>query len=164
MTEKTYIEINLEKQTLCLRDSINIYKQYPVSTAKNGAGEVMDSECTPRGKHRVAEKIGASAKTNTVFVGRKDTGEIYTAALRTESPDRDWILTRILWLSGCESGQNQGANVDSYDRYIYIHGTPDDVDMNTPGSRGCVRMRNLDIIELFDLVKEGTEVNIFEKL
>lgn len=162
MTDKNLIEINLGQQTLCLKDAQTTVKQYSVSTAKNGAGELMDSECTPRGRHLIAEKIGTDAEINSVFVGRVNTGEIYSPALRAQSPDRDWILTRILWLSGCQPEYNQGGKVDSHDRYIYIHGTPDDVDMGKPGSRGCVRMRNSDIIELFDLVEVGTGVQITE--
>ncbi len=122
----------------------------------------MDSECTPRGQHVIAEKIGAGCEVNAVFVGRQATEELYTPELRRNNPGRDWILTRILWLRGCEPGRNQGGMVDSYNRYIYIHGTPDDVDMNKPGSRGCIRLRNRDIIDLFDRVDEGTAVNILE--
>ena len=102
---------------------------------------MMDSECTPRGNHIIADKIGNNAKVNTVFVGRKPTGEIYTPKLHKQFPDRDWILTRILWLRGTEPGCNLGGKVDSYDRYIYIHGSPDTVEMGKPGSRGCIRMK-----------------------
>lgn len=158
-----YIEISIEEQTLTLFDKGNQIKEYPVSTAKNGSGELMDSECTPCGAHIIAEKIGAAAAENTVFVGRNTTGEIYEPTLRELHPERDWILTRILWLSGTEEGKNKGGKVDSHDRYIYIHGSPDDVDMGQPGSRGCVRMRNQDIIELFDLIEVGTEVVINDK-
>lgn len=157
-----WIEINLTTQTLSLMSEDDSIKQYPVSTAKNGAGEMMDSECTPRGKHIIAEKIGANSQVNTVFIGRQASGEIYEPELRKTQPDRDWILTRILWLRGSEPGRNLEGKVDSYDRHIYIHGTPDDVDMNVPGSHGCVRLRNQDIIDLFDQVKEGTPVNITE--
>lgn len=135
---------------------------YPVSTAKNGPGEQQDSECTPRGQHIIAEKIGTGCPVGTVFVSRQPTGEIYSPQLKEKEPERDWILTRILWLRGEESGFNHGAGVDSYNRYIYIHGSPDDVVMGTPGSRGCIRMRNRDVIELFDLVDAGTPVNISE--
>ena len=162
MNKDKRIEINLSSQTLCLLENDELIKQYPVSTAKNGAGEIMESECTPRGHHLIAEKIGAGCEANTIFVGRRASGEIYDSLLREKFPERDWILTRILWLRGTEPGRNLGDNVDSYDRYIYIHGTPDDVDMNICGSHGCVRIRNLDIIELFDLVDEGTAINITE--
>jgi lipoprotein-anchoring transpeptidase ErfK/SrfK len=162
-----HIQISISAQLLTLLDGEETIKQYLISTAKNGAGEEMDSECTPRGKHIVSEKIGADCEPNSVFIGRMPTGEIYEPALRELHPERDWILTRILWLSGEEQGknkgQNKGKNLDSHDRYIYIHGTPDDVLMGRPGSRGCIRMRNAEIIELFELVDVGTEVIICEK-
>ncbi len=163
MNQGKYIEVNISKQTLSLFEGDAVIKQYTISTAKIGPGEQMDSECTPRGKHLIREKIGAGCVANTVFVGREPTGELYHPELREQFPDRDWILTRILWLSGCEAGKNKGGNVDSYDRYIYIHGGPDDLAMGVPGSRGCVRMRNDDMIELFDLVETETGVNIIEE-
>ena len=156
------IEISICNQRLRLSDDDNLLEEYIISTAKNGAGELMDSECTPRGKHMIAEKIGDDCELNTVFVGRQVTGEIYEPALRELHPQRDWILTRILWLSGEEPRKNKGGKVDSYRRYIYIHGSPDDVDMGRPGSRGCIRMRNKDVIELFDQVEVGIEVMIKE--
>lgn len=163
MNQDKHIEVNISRQTLTLLEGNDVIKQYTISTAKNGSGEQMDSECTPRGKHIIREKIGAGCEANTVFVGRQATGELYHPELREQFPDRDWILTRILWLSGCEAGRNKGGNVDSYDRYIYIHGGPDDVAMGAPGSRGCVRMQNDDMIELFDLVETETAVNIVEE-
>ncbi len=123
----------------------------------------MDSECTPRGKHIISEMIGKDCRMNTVFVGRVPTGEIYSPELRAQFPERDWILTRILWLSGCEESKNKGGNVDSHERYIYIHGSPEDIAMGVPGSRGCVRMHNKDIIELFELVDTETTVDIVEE-
>ncbi len=122
----------------------------------------MDSECTPRGEHMIAEKIGANCLENTVFVGRLPTGEMYEPALRELHPGRDWILTRILWLEGVEAGRNKGGNVDTYNRYIYIHGSPDDVEMGCPGSHGCIRMSNKDVVELFELVEAGDRVTIHE--
>ena len=163
MNQDKHIQVNISKQTLSLFEGDDVIKQYTISTAKNGPGEQMDSECTPRGKHLIREKIGAGCEANAVFVGREPTGELYHPELREQFPDRDWILTRILWLSGCEAGKNKGGNVDSYDRYIYIHGGPDDLAMGVPGSRGCVRMRNADMIELFDLVDTETGVNIVEE-
>ncbi len=157
-----HIQISISTQLLTLLDGEKTLKQYFVSTAKNGAGEEMDSECTPRGRHIIAEKIGADSEIDSVFVGRAPTGEIYESGLRELHPERDWILTRILWLSGEEEGKNKGQNLDSHDRYIYIHGSPDDVLMGQPGSRGCIRMRNSEIIELFELVDVGTEVTICE--
>jgi len=163
MNQDKHIEVNISKQTLRLFEGDDVIKQYTISTAKNGPGEQMDSECTPRGKHLIREKIGAGCEANTIFVGREASGEMYHPELREQFSDRDWILTRILWLSGCEEGKNKGGNVDSYDRYIYIHGGPDDLAMGVPGSRGCVRMRNTDVIELFNLVETETGVNIVEE-
>lgn len=134
--------------------------RYPVSTALNGVGEKSGSYCTPRGRHRIRAKIGANQPVNTVFVARRPTGEIYTPELGTQYPGRDWILTRILWLSGCEVGFNRLGSCDSMRRYIYIHGTPDSEKLGQPGSKGCVRMCNTDLLELFDLVSVNTEVQI----
>ena len=127
-----------------------------------GAGEREGSECTPRGRHVICAKIGAGAPLNAVFVGRQATGETWSPQLAAAFPDRDFILTRILWLDGCEEGRNRGGNVDTKRRYIYIHGTPDTETMGVPGSHGCIRMRNADVVALFDAVKEGTEVVIGE--
>jgi len=160
MSVEQHIEISLADQTLKLVQGDQMMREYTVSTAKNGPGEAMNSECTPLGEHVITEKIGDGEPANRVFVSREPTGEIYTPELRQQHPDRDWILTRILWLSGCEEGRNKGGDVDSHDRYIYIHGAPDDVAMGQPGSRGCIRMRNEDVIELFDLVAEATRVVI----
>ena len=157
------IEVSLSAQRLRLLDGDRVVlREYAVSTARAGPGERVDSGCTPRGRHAVAEKIGAGAAPGTVFVGRQPTGEIYSPELRRVHPQRDWILTRILWLAGSEPGVNQGGDVDTYRRYIYIHGAPDDVEMGRPGSAGCIRMRNADVIELFDLVGDGTPVLIVE--
>ena len=163
MTNNTiHLEISLPLQKLYLKKGEAVISEFPVSTACNGAGEQQDSECTPRGKHSIAEKIGHGCAANTVFVEREATGEIYNAELRRQFPGRDWILTRILRLRGEEPGVNQGGRVDTFDRYIYIHGTPDDTDMNIPGSHGCIRMRNQDVIALFDRIAVGTPVLILE--
>jgi lipoprotein-anchoring transpeptidase ErfK/SrfK len=157
----TSIQINIARQQLQLRcDSQAEPKLYAVSTAKNGAGERNGSFCTPRGRHIIRAKIGAGCPENTVFVGRRPTGELYTPELGKKDPGRDWILTRILWLSGCERGFNRLGDVDTMRRYIYIHGSPDSVTLGVPGSIGCVRMRNRDIVEIFDLVAPGTPVQI----
>jgi lipoprotein-anchoring transpeptidase ErfK/SrfK len=155
--------MNLSEQSLKLLKGSELLKLYPVSTARNGAGEMINSECTPRGRHVIAEKIGEDCALNTVFVGRKASGEIYNKELSVQYPDRDWILTRILRLRGCEEGRNLNGDVDSFDRYIYIHGTPDEVDISTPGSHGCIRLYNKHIVELFDLVDDSTPVNIVEE-
>lgn len=148
-------------QTLVLYDARGrrLFETH-VSTARNGVGERSNSERTPRGRHIVRARIGAGQPVNTVFVSRRPTGEVYSPALRTAYPDRDWILTRILWLSGLEPGNNRLGDVDTMQRYIYIHGCPDDDPMGVPSSRGCVKMRNSDIVFLFDRVTPGTPVLI----
>jgi lipoprotein-anchoring transpeptidase ErfK/SrfK len=155
------IAISIPAQTLELfGDDGRPLRRYSVSTGANGAGEENGSFCTPRGRHVIRARIGAGMPANAVFVQRRPTGEIYTPELGAQQPGRDWILTRILWLSGCESGYNRGGSCDTMRRYIYIHGTPDSIELGTPGSRGCVRMRNAELVELFDLVQVGTEVEI----
>ena len=134
----------------------------PVSTALNGVGEQSGSNCTPRGLHQVRAKIGDGLPEGAVLRGRRWTGEVWSEVLDAQFPGRDWILTRILWLSGCEPGRNRLGCVDTMRRYVYIHGSPDSAEMGTPGSHGCVRMRNADIIELFDRVPCYTEVEITE--
>jgi lipoprotein-anchoring transpeptidase ErfK/SrfK len=135
-------------------------RTWSVSTAKNGPGEKNGSFCTPRGRHIVRAKIGAGQPTGTVFVRRRPTGEVWTPELHARYPGRDWMLTRILWLSGKEPGFNRLGEVDTMRRYIYIHGSPDTAEMGKPGSIGCVRMRNRDIVELFDRVAPYTPVDI----
>lgn len=158
------IRISLPAQTLTLLDDAGgTLRTYSVSTAKNGPGERRGSHCTPRGRHVVRARIGAGAPPNTVFVGRRPTGEVWSPELAARHPGRDWILTRILWLSGCEPGFNRLGDVDTMRRYVYIHGTPDSMPMGVPGSIGCVRMRNADVIELFDLVAPRTPVVIHER-
>lgn len=156
------IQISIPTQTLQLSDdSGHLIRSYSISTAAKGAGEQNGSNCTPRGRHLIRAKIGAGAAPDTVFVRRRPTGERWTPEFAAANPGRDWILTRILWLSGCEQGFNRLGCVDTMRRYIYLHGSPDSVPMGTPGSIGCVRMRNADIIELFDLVPVYTQVEIF---
>ncbi len=157
------IEISLAEQQLRLLNAQGeAVASYSVSTALNGPGEQKDSGCTPRGVHVVRARIGNGAPVNSVFVGRRATGEIWSPELAAQYPDRDWILTRILWLSGTEQGFNRLGAVDSMQRYIYIHGTPDDQPMGVPCSHGCVRMRNQDVLALFDAVPVGTPVHILE--
>ena len=157
-----HIVVDLQTQTLTLSDKDTLRRRYPISSAKNGAGERMGSGCTPRGRHVIRAMIGRSLPLGSVFVGRRPTGEIYSPALAREQPDRDWILSRIIWLSGCEPGRNRFGQVDTMRRYIYIHGCPDSEPMGIPASLGCIRMRNADIIELFDLVAPGVPVDIRE--
>jgi len=156
------IEISIPEQSLALLENGQEVARYAVSTSRNGAGEKQGSFCTPRGEHIVRAKIGAGQPVNTVFVRRRSTGEIWTPELAGRFPGRDWILTRILWLSGCEPGKNRMGDVDTMRRYIYIHGSPDAFEMGKPGSIGCVRMHNRDILELFELVPAGTQVSIAE--
>lgn len=155
------ITIHIPTQTLELYDDGGkLLCSYPISTGANGVGEESGSYCTPRGRHIIRAKIGAEQSPNTVFVRRRSTGEIFTPELGAQHPGRDWILTRILWLSGCEPGYNRLGTCDTMRRYIYIHGTPDSTPLGQPGSKGCVRMRNVDLIELFDLVSVGTPVKV----
>ena len=160
---KKTIIIGISAQSLTLLDAAGrIEKRYAIATAAKGAGEQDGSFCTPRGQHIIRAKIGAGQPVNTVFVRRRPTGEIYTPQLGAQFPERDWILTRILWLSGCERGFNRLGTVDTMRRFIYIHGTPDSVAMGMPGSHGCVRMRNSDLLDLFERVQPGTPVTITE--
>ena len=155
------IEISIPGQWLALRaDNDEVEREYAVSTSRNGAGEQSGSYCTPRGRHVIRAMIGAGQPENSVFVRRRPTGEIWSPELALRFPDRDWILTRILWLSGCESGFNRMGNVDTMRRFIYIHGSPDTVPMGAPGSIGCVRMRNADLVDLFERVSPGIAVDI----
>jgi lipoprotein-anchoring transpeptidase ErfK/SrfK len=158
------IRISIAAQALTLLDDAGkVLRTYPVSTARNGPGERQGSNCTPRGRHVVRAKIGTGMPVNTVFVGRRPTGEVWSPELAAAHPGRDWILTRVLWLSGCEVGFNRLGDVDTMRRYIYIHGSPDTLPMGVPGSIGCVRMRNADLVELFDRVPPGTPVEIVER-
>ena len=156
------IEIDLAGQTLSLLDGEKLVRKYAISTAKNGPGEKNGSMCTPRGRHLVRAKIGKGLPMHTVFVRRRPTGEVWTPELHARYPGRDWMLTRLLWLSGCEPGRNRLGDVDTMRRMVYIHGTHDFAELGKPGSHGCVRMRNEDVVELFDLVPPYTEVNIRE--
>jgi len=156
------LTVDLGHQRLILTTSVGTVCTYPVSSAARGAGEHNASHQTPRGAHRIRAKIGSNSPIGTVFKGRRPTGEIYSPELAAVSPRRDWILTRILWLCGCEPGVNRFGNVDTMRRYIYIHGTPDSIDMSQPGSIGCIRMTNADVIDLFERVAVGTPVDIHE--
>jgi L,D-transpeptidase YbiS len=155
------LTVSLVDQRLELLRDGRPWKSYGVSTSKHGAGEQQGSHRTPRGRHVIRAKIGAGAAPNTVFRGRRPTGEIYSAELARAFPERDWILTRILWLSGTEVGRNRLGDVDTMRRYIYIHGMPDSEPLGVPGSIGCIRMRNGELVELFDLVPAGTIVDIY---
>jgi lipoprotein-anchoring transpeptidase ErfK/SrfK len=158
------INIHISQQQLDLLDDNNqLVKQYLISSARNGTGQENGSFCTPLGKHIIRAKIGQGQPVNSVFIRRRPTGEIYTPDLHQRYPKRDWILTRILWLSGCEPGFNRSGSVDTMRRYIYIHGSPDCVEMGKPGSIGCIRMTNHDLLDLFDRIQVGTTVDIIAK-
>ena len=157
------IDVSIADQTLTLFDDNDaVVKRYSVSTAAKGAGEQMGSYQTPRGRHRIRARIGDGLPLGAVLRGRRPTGEICTPELMAAQPGKDWILTRILWLCGEEPGFNRGGEVDTMRRYVYIHGTPEDTELGVPGSHGCIRMRNSDLVELFDRVPVGTPVLIRE--
>jgi len=157
---KDYLDIDITRQQLTLHYNNKKLKSYPISSAKNGVGEVMGSECTPTGWHKVRAKIGDNQPLHSVFIGRRPTGEIYNTELIKQNPSRDWILTRILWLGGLEPGKNRYGKVDSAWRYIYIHGCPDELLTGTPQSHGCIRMKNADVLDLFNRVPVGIKVFI----
>ena len=157
-----HIEVIVSAQTLTLFAEERTLMSFPVATASKGVGELNGSEQTPRGWHYIRARIGTDQPVNTVFVGRRPSGEIYTPALKAQAPERDWILTRILWLSGLEPGRNRLGMVDTMQRYIYIHGCPEEEPMGIPSSHGCIKMHNQDVIRLFDTVTVGTRVLIKE--
>ncbi|WP_066801659.1 L,D-transpeptidase [Moraxella oblonga] len=159
------LRIDTNAQTLTVLDNDNVVATFVVSTAKNGTGQLEGSGCTPLGRHVIGNKIGGDFPKNAVFVGRVFTGEIYDDELGRIHPERDWILSRILWLKGVEQGFNLGKTADgkvcdTHARYIYIHGTPDTEPMGVPMSHGCVRMHNDDVIALYEMVEVGTSVII----
>lgn len=160
--KQNYLDICIASQQLTVYADGNPVQSYPVSTAKNGRGELMGSECTPTGWHKIRAKIGANQPLNAVFIGRRATSEIYSADLGRQHPQRDWILTRILWLGGLEPGKNRYGKVDTTWRYIYIHGCPDGLINGNPGSHGCIRMKNTDVLDLFNRVEAGVKVYIHE--
>ena len=158
MAKQSHILINTQKQVLNCFEQGKLCSSYPISTGKNGLGEQQGSECTPRGWHQVHAVLGRYHPANAVFVARQWTGELYTEVLGKRYPERDWILTRIIQLDGLEPGYNRGGEVDTLKRFIYIHGTPDKTKLGAPGSRGCIRMNNSDIILLAEWVSVGAQV------
>lgn len=157
-----HIEIDLGRQRLTLWDQGRALRECAVSSGGNGIGEINGSGCTPRGRHVIRAKVGAGADVGTLFTRRRPTGEIWSPELHAKFPGRDWILTRILWLSGTERGRNRLGCVDTFRRYIYLHGTPPTTRLGVPGSKGCIRMANADIVDLYDRVAVGTEVDLHE--
>ena len=160
VTPENYVHISIAEQQLSLIVNAEVEKIYSVSTAKKGAGEKMGSYCTPTGWHQIRAKIGDTQPLNSVFVGRRATGEIYTPQLGEKNPTRDWVLSRIMWLGGLEAGKNRYGSVDSAWRYIYIHGCPDELMQGKPESHGCIRMKNNDVVDLFDRVSPRLNVLI----
>ncbi len=157
---KRMLRIDISRQQITLLEDGDPLLSYPVATGRKGAGEQSGSGCTPRGIHKIRLKIGSGCPENSIFVGRRATGEIYSPALAAIHPERDWILTRILWLTGLESGRNRGGSVDTLRRYIYIHGSPDSEPFGVPVSHGCIRMRNHDLLDLFEQVETNMLVEI----
>ena len=151
-----HITVSLTDQFLELHRPGTETVRFGVSTSRFGPGEQLGSFCTPRGRHIIRARIGAGLPTGAVLRARRPTGEIWSPALARAHPARDWILTRILWLSGCEVGRNRLGAVDSLRRYIYIHGTPDSEPMGVPFSHGCIRMTNNDVTRLFDAREPDT--------
>ena len=162
MAPEPLIKVDLSRQRLWLQVGEAVLLEAPVSTAARGPGERRDSGCTPRGWHVVRARIGEGCPPGTVFVGRRPSGEVYSPALAARHPGRDWILTRILWLGGLEPGRNRGGEVDTLRRFIYIHGCPAGTPLGVPGSHGCIRMGDDDLLALFDRVRVGTRVFIHE--
>jgi lipoprotein-anchoring transpeptidase ErfK/SrfK len=162
MRDLDLLHISLTDQCLYGFADGQLALRLPVSTALNGPGELSGSGCTPRGLHRVRAKIGEGLPAGAVLRGRRWTGERWSAELAAQFPTRDWILSRILWLSGCEPGRNRLGNVDTFRRYIYLHGTPDTEPMGEPRSHGCIRLRNADLIALFPRVPLKCAVRIEE--
>lgn len=156
------LHISLADQRLYGFSAGRLVVRLPVSTALKGPGENNGSGCTPRGLHQVRAKIGGGLSQGAVLRGRRWTGETWTPELHAQFPGRDWILSRILWLSGCEPGHNRLGSVDTFRRYIYLHGTPDSEPMGVPLSHGCVRLRNADLMTLFDQVPAHCPVRIEE--
>lgn len=160
LAQGRWLHVSIPDQRLKLMHGDQIRQEFHVSTGLNGPGELLGSGCTPRGWHRIRIKIGGGLPENAVFRGRRFTGELHTPALAAAWPERDWILGRILWLTGLESGHNRGGQRDTLRRFIYIHGTPDTQPMGEPRSHGCIRMRNAQLVQLFEMVQAGDPVFI----
>jgi len=155
---KYILTVNIAAQTVSLFEDGRLVKTYPCSTSRFGIGELKDSNCTPRGLHCIAEKIGEGERPGTVFKSREVIGH-------TSQPEfaNAKITTRIMWLEGLQPGFNQGGDVDSHERYIYIHGTGDQHSVGEPASHGCIHLADADLIALFDLLPGGTLVWIAER-
>lgn len=158
--ESAHIEVDISEQRLYLIENSLIKASYPISTSKYGEGSIENSFKTPLGKHSIKEMIGEEAEINTIFTSRINTKRSATIIDQFEDTDNDYVTSRIMWLDGEEDGLNKGGNVDSFRRYIYIHGTHEEGLIGTKASHGCIRMFNYDVIELFNLVNIGTKVLI----
>ena len=158
--ESAHIEVDISEQRLYLIENSLIKASYPISTSKYGEGSVENSFKTPLGEHSIKEMIGEEAELNTIFTSRINTKRSATIIDQFEDTDNDYVTSRIMWLDGEEDGYNKGGNVDSFNRYIYIHGTHEEGLIGTKASHGCIRMFNYDVIELFNLVNIGTKVLI----
>ena len=154
------IEIDISKQRLFLLDNMEIVRSYPISSSKYGEGSTQNSFKTPLGNHVIKEMIGNNAIKNTIFTSRINTKRQAEIIHDEAKSDNDYVTTRIMWLDGQEEGKNKGKGVDSYQRYIYIHGTHEEGLIGQKASHGCIRMFNSDVIELFNNVKKGTKVYI----
>jgi len=158
--ESAHIEVDISEQRLYLIENSLIKASYPISTSKYGEGSIENSFKTPLGKHSIKEMIGEEAEINTIFTSRINTKRSATIIDQFEDTVNDYVTSRIMWLDGEEDGLNKGGNVDSFRRYIYIHGTHEEGLIGTKASHGCIRMFNYDVIELFNLVNIGTKVLI----
>ena len=160
--KSSYILINIDEQKLIYKSKFRTYT-YSISSSVNGLGNKKDSYKTPFGKHIISEKIGEDLPLGAVFKGRKWTKEVMRPIKEEIDIPEDVITSRILWLDGLEEGINKGGNVDSKERFIYIHGTAEEGLIGKPASIGCIRMKNKDVIKLFNRVKENTKVLIYSK-
>ncbi len=154
------IIVDISDQRLYLRDDGKVIESYPISSSKYGEGSIENSFKTPLGKHTIKEKIGYGVPLNTIFVARVNTNEKAQIIRSLDDSDDDYVTSRILWLDGLEDGINKGEGVDSFSRFIYIHGTHEEGLIGKKASHGCIRMFNNDVVKLYDIVKKGTKVYI----
>ena len=159
-SQNNEIIVDISQQRLYLFKDDNLVVSFPVSTSKYGEGQIENSFKTPLGLHEIKQKIGNNAPINTIFTARENTNKTAEIQIKPSDTVDDFVTSRILWLDGLENGVNRGAGVDSYRRYIYIHGTHEEGLIGQKASQGCIRMFNNDVIELFDMVTEGTKVQI----
>jgi len=159
----SFLFVSIQQQQMYLIEKDSIIKKYSVSTAKKGVGNELHSLKTPIGLHNVKRKIGDHVPLGGILEARVYNGSMATIYEDKTKADGDYVTTRILWLDGEEVGINKGRNIDTYNRFIYIHGTPEEGYIGEPVSHGCIRMKNADVMELYDLIDEGTPVLILGK-